>query len=374
MRNISLILLAAGSSSRFGMLVKKQWLYQGDIPLWYFVAKRFERYYNFDKIVVVGNTQELKLMSKFDNYIFVAGSTKSRQNSLKAALESIDSDFVLVSDVARCCIPKDLVLDLIANAKEGACVVPAIKVSDTTYYDNKPIDREKLLRVQTPQVSDTKILKELIRKDGDFTDESTLFFNYNKDVIFVNGSNNANKLTYKDELNSFRCLKKPISSPKVGFGIDIHPFEDNKDMYLCGVKIDAPYGFKAHSDGDVAIHALIDAMLGASSLGDIGELFPDSDDKYKNIDSKELLKEVVKLVRGVGYEILNCDLSIVAQKPKISPYKNDMEVSLSKLLDIDRRHINIKATTAEKLGFIGREEGVKVYANVVLDYYKWGEE
>ena len=144
-------------------------------------------------------------------------------------------------------------------------------------------------------------------------------------------------------------------------------------MVLCGVEIESPFGFKAHSDGDVAIHALIDALLGASNLGDIGELFPDTDSKYKNADSRELLDAVTKLIKDVGYEIINCDLSIVAQAPKISPHKEAMKDSLSAILKIGKNQINIKATTGEELGFVGRKEGVVVYATVTLNYYRWDE-
>ena len=371
MRDISLILLASGNSTRFGLPTKKQWLYINRVPLWQFVANRLKEYYNFAQIIVVGNTNELKLMSKFDNFIFIEGG-KTRQNSLSNALKVVSSNFVLVTDVARCCVDKSLIERLISKATKDSCIVPSIKVSDTTYFDGKPIDREKLLRVQTPQLSCTKTLKELLYGAKEFTDESSLFFNSNKSVIFVEGSNNAQKLTYKEDLKLLSCLKPPASEPKSGFGIDIHPFENNKPMVLCGVKIDSNFGFKAHSDGDVAIHALIDALLGAASLGDIGELFPDTSAKWAGADSKELLKDVVKLVKGVGYEITNCDISIVAQTPKISPYKEQMSKQLANLLEISQSRLNIKATTAEKLGSIGRAEGVMVYATATLNYYQWG--
>jgi 2-C-methyl-D-erythritol 4-phosphate cytidylyltransferase/2-C-methyl-D-erythritol 2,4-cyclodiphosphate synthase len=371
MRDISLILLSAGNSTRFGLPTKKQWLYQEDTPLWNFVANRLKEYYNFAQVVVVGNENELKLMRKFADFTFVKGGRDTRQESLINALEAVDSKFVLVTDVARCCIKEDLVKRLIESAKEGACVVPAIKVSDTVYYDNRPIDREKLLRVQTPQLSCTKTLKSLLKDAKSFSDESSLFFSKNREVIFVEGSIDAHKLTYKDDLKLLSCLKPPINEPKTGFGVDVHPFEENKKMFLCGVEIDSAFGFKAHSDGDVAIHALIDALLGASGLGDIGELFPDTDSRYKNADSKELLKEVVKLIRGVGYDITNCDLTIVAQIPKISPYKEQMSKKLASLLGISQSRLNIKATTAEKLGSIGRAEGVLVYATATLNYYQW---
>ena len=372
MGELSLILLAAGSSTRFGLPTKKQWLYQNSKPLWQFVAESFTKSYNFTKVVIVAEQNELKLMKSFANYAYVKGGA-SRQESLKNALELIDSEYVLVNDVARCCLDNELLKRLLNSKKPNSCVVPTLKVSDTVYFDGKPIDREKLVRVQTPQLSHTATLKELLKSDKEFTDESSMFFANSKDVIFVEGSQKAQKLTYKEELKSLKCLKAPANNPKVGFGIDIHPFEDNKQMVLCGVEIDSPFGFKAHSDGDVAIHSLIDALLGASNLGDIGELFPDTDSEYKNADSKELLSIVSKLIKSVGYEIVNCDLSIVAQTPKISPHKEAMRATLADILEIGRNQINIKATTGEELGFVGRKEGVVVYATVTLNYYRWDE-
>ena len=370
MSSISLILLAAGNSTRFGLPTKKQWLYQNDIPLWFFVAKKFQNLHTFSKIVVVGNKNELNLMKNFANYTFVVGGD-SREESIQNALACVDSEYVIINDVARCCVDSDIFNKLIDAKKPNSCVVPAIKVSDTVYYENKPIDRDKLLRIQTPQLSHTQTLKEVLKGSSGFTDESSAFFANNKEVIFVEGSQNGAKLTYKEDLKSLKCLQSPQNCPKVGFGIDIHPFEDGKPMVLAGVNIDSPFGFKAHSDGDVAIHALIDAMLGASTLGDIGEIFPDTDSKYKNADSKILLKEITKLVKGVGYEIIHCDLSIVAQAPKVLPYKEQMQSTLADILEVSKNRVNIKATTGEKLGFVGRKEGVVVYATVTLNYYRW---
>ena len=370
MSELSLILLAAGSSTRFSLPTKKQWLYQNETPLWLFVAQSFEKLYDFAQIVIVGNKKELKLMKSFAKYKFVEGGD-SRQESLKNAIAEIDSKYILVNDVARCCIDKEMFTKLLSAKTEGACIAPALKVSDTCYFDGKPIDREKLLRVQTPQLSHRATLKELLSSPQEFTDESSVFYANSKKVIFIEGSNKATKLTYKDDLKNLTCLETPASLPKNGFGIDIHPFEDGKQMVLCGIDIESSFGFKAHSDGDVGIHALIDALLGASSLGDIGELFPDTDAQYKNADSKEFLKEVAKLVKAVGYEIVHCDLSILAQVPKISPYKEQMQESLASTMQIDKNRVNIKATTAEKMSFVGRKEGIVVKAIVTLNYYKW---
>ncbi|RLA83109.1 MAG: 2-C-methyl-D-erythritol 2,4-cyclodiphosphate synthase, partial [Epsilonproteobacteria bacterium] len=144
-----------------------------------------------------------------------------------------------------------------------------------------------------------------------------------------------------------------------------------KQMVLGGVKIDSTFGFKAHSDGDVLIHSVIDALLGACGAGDIGEFFPDTSLEFKDIDSRILLERIVAFVVAVGYEIVNIDITIIAQKPKINPYKSDMKIVLSKILGIEKFKVNIKATTAEKLGFIGREEGVAVQSIAALKFYDW---
>jgi 2-C-methyl-D-erythritol 4-phosphate cytidylyltransferase/2-C-methyl-D-erythritol 2,4-cyclodiphosphate synthase len=187
------------------------------------------------------------------------------------------------------------------------------------------------------------------------------------------GENEAHKITYIQDLNQLSCLESPSKEILSGNGFDVHAFNDKGEMFLGGVKIDSKFGFKAHSDGDVAIHALIDALLGAAGMGDIGMLFPDNDDKYKGIDSKELLKKVVTKINNFGFLIINVDLTIAAEKPKISNYKLAMRRKLAEILKIESSRVNIKATTTERLGFIGRGEGVGVIANANLKYYDWTE-
>ncbi|HHE05812.1 MAG TPA: 2-C-methyl-D-erythritol 2,4-cyclodiphosphate synthase, partial [Epsilonproteobacteria bacterium] len=169
------------------------------------------------------------------------------------------------------------------------------------------------------------------------------------------------------------CLKEASHRTLTGFGIDIHPFEEGKQMFLCGVPIEVDYGFKAHSDGDVAIHALIDALLGAAGLGDIGELYPDTEDTYAGADSKVLLRDTVKRIETYGFTIGNIDMTIMAEAPKLLPYKNEMKSTLASLLGIRQNFVNIKATTSEKLGFVGRKEGVTVHAIANLTYTNWKE-
>ncbi|MBO5831926.1 MAG: 2-C-methyl-D-erythritol 2,4-cyclodiphosphate synthase [Alistipes sp.] len=153
---------------------------------------------------------------------------------------------------------------------------------------------------------------------------------------------------------------------RVGCGYDVHALAEGLQLVLCGVKVPHTKGCVAHSDGDVAIHAICDALLGALALGDIGKLFPDSDAKYKGIDSTRLLKEVVELVNGKGYTISNMDCTIAMQRPKLRPYIDTMRETLAEVMRIDVDRVSIKATTTECLGFEGREEGVSSNAVVLL--------
>ena len=371
MSNVTLIVLCAGNSSRFQLTAKKQWLRTENSPLWLFVTNRLKKFSHFDKIIIASHKSEINYMKNFsDEFVFVQGG-ETRQESMKNALEKVESDYVMVTDVARACIPKDVIENLIASKEEANCIVPVLNVSDTVVYKNDTINRDEVKLIQTPQLSQTAILKDALNTDIEFTDDSSAIKKAGGTVKYIKGSLKSKKLTFGEDIDSIDCIKAPSNNFFNGTGFDIHPFEENKEMFLGGIKIDVPYGFKAHSDGDVLIHSLIDALLGACGAGDIGEFFPDTDAQYKNIDSKILLKDIVEFIYNVGYEIVNIDLTIIAQKPKINPYKNEIKSTIAKLLNLDKQFVNIKATTAEKLGFIGRAEGVAVQSSATLKYYDW---
>ena len=370
MSNTTLILLAAGSSSRFGLDVKKQWLRINHKPLWQFVALNFENTNIFDEIIIVSSKDDIEFMKNYDDFTFIEGSS-SRQKSLQNALVNVKTEYVLVSDIARACVSKDFLLKILEKLGKADSIVPYLNVTDTIVYENKTIDRNKVKRVQTPQLSRTKILKDSLNTEIKFTDESSAIVANGGSREFILGEENAHKITHIQDLQHLSCLKSPSKDTLSGTGFDVHAFEESSKMFLGGVEIDVDYGFKAHSDGDVAIHALIDALLGASGMGDIGMMFPDNDNTYKGIDSKELLKDVVKKIYHFGFIIVNIDLTITAQKPKVNKYKLEIRKTLAKILNIDSSRVNIKATTTEKLGFIGREEGVGVIANANLKYFDW---
>ena len=153
---------------------------------------------------------------------------------------------------------------------------------------------------------------------------------------------------------------------RIGHGFDVHAFAENRKLILCGVEIENPRGLSGHSDADVATHAVMDALLGAAAKGDIGKHFPDTDEKYKGADSLKLMEHIMNLIQRDGYEVSNIDVTIIAQKPKLAPYVDEMAENIARIAQIDKTRVNVKATTTEKLGFTGREEGIATEAVCIL--------
>ena len=366
-------MLGAGSSSRFEMPVKKQWLRVGSDPLWLFAAKNLSSHYAFKEIIIASN--EEKYMSKFaPTYRFIKGGA-TRQESLKNALKLVQSEFVLVSDIARPMISAELFSRIIGAIQNADCVVPALKVPDTVYLGTGVVDREQIKLIQTPQLSRTAMLKSALESGQIYTDDSSAIAAAGGKIWYVQGDENARKITFKDDLAKIYGLSAPSSEIYVGNGFDVHAFEEEKKegsfVTIGGEKIPFERNLKAHSDGDVAIHALIDAILGAAGLGDIGEHFPDTDDKFKGADSAMLLKEAYRLVQSVGFELINADITVIAEQPKLGKFKSAMEANIASALNLTPSRINVKATTTEKLGFTGRGEGIAATASASLKIYDW---
>jgi 2-C-methyl-D-erythritol 4-phosphate cytidylyltransferase/2-C-methyl-D-erythritol 2,4-cyclodiphosphate synthase len=338
--------------------------------LWFFVAKKFKKSGFFKDIIIVSSLDDIEHMRSFGEFTYTEGGN-TRQQSLRNAIELANTEYTLVSDIARSCIDNSFLQRILSFDSDADCIVPFLPVTDTIVYDGNTIDRDKVKRVQTPQLSRTSVLAKALQSDNEYTDESSAIAAFGGIREFIPGDEGAHKITHISDLNKISCLSAPSKDILSGNGFDVHAFDDKGEMYLGGVKIDSDFGFKAHSDGDVAIHALIDALLGAASMGDIGMLFPDNDDKYKGIDSKELLRVVVKKLYNYGYQIINVDITIAAQKPRIAQYKQAMREVLSEILNCSVQRVNVKATTTEKLGFVGRAEGVAVIANANLKYFDW---
>ena len=403
--NISLIIMSAGESRRFRekSVVKKHWIRVGRKPLWLFVADNLNVRYKFDKVIVTANANEVAYMKRFCDYEIVCGGD-SRQKSLENALKCVDSEFVAVSDAARFCLDFAVLDNLFAVDLRGIdCVIPTLGVADTIFMEGESggescdkgeslgesnikqyLNRNAVKLVQTPQISRVATLQKAIAL-GDFSDESSAINAFGGKIVCVEGSNKMHKLTHFSDLERIlthfdsttrhceiphnawnRGNPQNPSNIRIGYGFDTHRFCKGDEITLCGVKIKCEFGIEAHSDGDVALHALMDALLGAVGAGDIGEWFPPNDERFKGADSLKLLAQVVDFTQSVGFGIVNVDMMILAETPKITPHKDKMLEILREALHLPKNRINIKATTMEKMGFVGRKEGICAKAVVSL--------
>jgi len=279
---------------------------------------------------------------------------------------------ILIHDAARPYPSKKIISEIINNLKRNHAVVPIIKISDATKRIEKNIifkniQRKSLRFSQTPQGFTFKKIyeKHMKNTNASFDDDSALFTKDEENVLTINGSKRNLKITDREDLNIFKSLKN--RKTYYGIGFDIHRLVEGRKLYLGGVKIPFALGLKGHSDADPVLHALIDSLLGACRLGDIGKLFSNKNKKYKNIRSTILLKKVIELIKSKNFSINNIDINIIAQKPKIKKYSKKMIQTISKLCEINPNQINIKGKTTEKLGLIGKGKAIasEVIASVI---------
>lgn len=305
--------------------------------------------------------------------VHVVEGGDSRYASLQNALKIVSADCVIVSDCARCNVSSGVLERLFGAFFDSMaidCVAPYLPLSDTVALVGEDsrlthLDRDALRLIQTPQISKTARLIESNKLGVAFSDEtSAIAALHDSKVELVVGERSLQKITRGEDLALLEPLlanKDPIlDCMLVGQGSDIHAFmeSDSKPLYLCGVHIESGKGLRAHSDGDVGLHAVIDSILGAMNCGDIGELFPDTNPEFSGIDSKLLLRKVYDYCLSTGLEIANLDITIIAQEPRVTPYKAQMRECLAHMLCMKQSRISIKASTAENLGFIGRREGI----------------
>ncbi len=308
-----------------------------------------------------------------------------RQDSVKNGLSllSKEESVVLIHDAARPLVTKEIVECAIASVREHGTGVAAVSVKDTIKQvdrQNRAVttpDRSGLRAVQTPQGFLKSILLAAHRNAEEMgiaaTDDAGLVEAMGFPVQLTDGSYDNLKITTPEDLSIAETLLKrregiQIPIMRIGQGYDVHQLVAGRKLILCGVEIPHETGLLGHSDADVALHALMDALLGAAALGDIGKHFPDSDASYKGISSLLLLTHVVSLVNERGFMVGNVDVTIVAQRPKIAPYIAAMRENVAKALDLPRERVNIKATTTERLGFEGEEKGISAQAVCLLTH------
>ena len=376
--SLFLILLAAGDSKRLISNTPKPFHVVNNKTLLEHSVNAFKNFHEIKKTVIVYNKKHKKYLRKLDlqKTIKIIGG-KTRQESTFKALKKIkkmNCKKVLIHDSARPSPPKSLVNKIIYNLKKNHAVVPIIKINDATKRVKKNmifknINRNSLRFSQTPQgFTYKKIYKKHYKNIGQsFDDDSALFTKDGEKIFTLSGSKKNLKITDKEDLKIFISLKK--TKIYYGTGFDIHRFIKGKKLFLGGIKIPFPLGLKGHSDADPVLHALIDSLLGACRLGDIGKLFSNKNKKYKNIRSTILLERVIELIKSKNFSINNIDINVITEKPKIKKYSKKIINVISKLCEINPNQVNIKGKTTEKLGLIGKEKALA--SEVIVSVLKY---
>ncbi|MDA9769088.1 2-C-methyl-D-erythritol 2,4-cyclodiphosphate synthase [Candidatus Pelagibacter sp.] len=363
------IILAGGESKRFNSKIPKPYqLYKGK-PLLLHSIDKTKKYGKFSKIILVINKKHkthIKKLKIKNVKIITGGNT--RAESAYIGLKSIKNyniKNVMIHDAARPNFSIKLLDRLNKELKINNCVIPAIQSQDSIKQKISSsvlnLKRENIYLIQTPQAFNYKKLYELQNNKGiEITDDASLFVKAKEKIKIIKGEVNNKKITINSDI-------KINNSIKYGLGFDVHRLVPNKKLYLGGIKIPSNLGTLGHSDGDPVLHAVTDAILGACSMGDIGEKFSDKNKKFKNIRSTILLNKIIKQTKNNGYLVNNIDINIITQKPKIQNFKKKITNSIAKICNILPSQINIKGKTTEKLGVIGKEKAIacEVIASVI---------
>ncbi len=301
--------------------------------------------------------------------LMIGGAT--RQASVRKGLEVLTATppaLVLIHDAARPLLPEAVILRLVDALRERQAAIPVLPIADSLGYAEQGsigalAPRDSLRRIQTPQAFHYPAILAAHRAwqgPTDAPDDAQVARAAGIDVAMVEGDEALSKLTYATDFDV------PISLVRIGSGYDVHRLVADGPLWLCGVKIEHSHGLSGHSDADVAIHALVDALLGAIGAGDIGQHFPPSDPQWRGVASSLFLTHAARLVAGAGYRIGNVDLTLICEAPKIGPHREAMRARLAELMGVDIAAVSVKATTTETLGFTGRGEGIAAQAVATL--------
>jgi len=357
MMNNYFIILASGQSKRFNSNKPKQFITYKNKALFEHSLDIAIRSELFKKIILVVNDKK-QIKKKYSKNILIIKGGKERSDSSLIALKYIkkfNPSNVLIHDAARPNFTINLLKKLINSLKKHKASIPVIFSKDSIKYKFKNqlfnLNRKNSYLTQTPQAFKFKDIYNLsIKQKNIIQDEASLFIYNNLKINFVKGETLNNKITFKEDIINTKTY--------FGIGFDIHKLIKEKKLYLGGVKVPFHSGLKGHSDGDVILHSIIDALLGAMRKKDIGTFFPDNKDKFKDIRSPKLLKPIVDILNKNNFYINNLDINLICEQPKISIYRNKIIKSLSTLLNVDKNLINLKGKTVEKLGLIGKEKAI----------------
>ena len=366
----AVLIVAAGRGTRMGGDVPKQWQMLAGKPV---LEHTLAAFAGMQVLLVIHPDDRARAEAL--GVPLVEGGT-SRDDSVVAGLWALDGtgvDAVLIHDGARPFVSRALIDKLVAALETHEGAAPALAVTDALWQGKdgmvtETVDRAGLFRAQTPQAFRLQAILHAHRYHfGVAADDVEVARAEGIDVAIVEGEETNLKLTYPgDFARAEAILRGREMDVRLGNGYDVHAFCEGDHVWLCGVKVPHGKGLLGHSDADVGMHALTDAIYGALAEGDIGRHFPPSDPQWKGAASHIFLAHAIGLARSRGYELGNCDVTLVCERPKIGPHAIEMQRELARIMGVDGGRVSVKATTSERLGFTGREEGIAAMATATL--------
>jgi 2-C-methyl-D-erythritol 4-phosphate cytidylyltransferase / 2-C-methyl-D-erythritol 2,4-cyclodiphosphate synthase len=368
---VTALIVAAGKGERAGSGLPKQYRFLGGKPVLRWAVESLIRHPAVQSArVVIGKGQQDQAETALvglDVGPLIEGGTE-RADSVRAGLAAIEGDAVLVHDAARPFCPPQVVDRLVASLEFYDGAAPVLPVGDTVARVSDtlgdPVDRSSMVRVQTPQGFRLEALRRAYStwQGPSPTDETTVLRAAGMQVAAVEGDPALEKLTLPADFERAEQWLAGRLSPRTGMGFDVHAFSGDGPIMLGGIAVPHPRGLAGHSDADVVLHAITDALLGAAGLGDIGEHFPPSDPRWKGAASELFLEHAAGLLRAEGAIIDHVDCTIIAEAPKVGPHRAAMRARIAEIMALSIDQVSIKATTTEGLGFTGRREGIAAQA------------
>lgn len=367
------LLVAAGSGTRAGGSVPKQYARLGGRPLLAHAHQALASHPKIDAVLtVIGPGQEALLETAMGVTPFVTGGS-TRRESVRNGLEALIAGgftHVLVHDAARPFLPTRVIDDLLTSLGTMAGAIPALPVTDTLVRGDgerigDTVPRDRLYRVQTPQAFAFDAILDAHRRwpaEQEATDDAQMLRAIGGEVALVPGDPMLEKITHPADFAAAEARLAAALRVRTATGYDVHRFAEGEALWLGGVRIPHAKGLSGHSDADVALHAITDALLGTISAGDIGMHFPPSDPQWRGAASARFLEHAASLVAAQGGILDFIDLTLICEAPKIGPHREAIRASIATILDLDPRQVSVKATTTERLGFTGRGEGMAAQA------------
>lgn len=369
------IIVAAGRGTRAGGGVPKQWRALAGRSVAAYTLAAFDAHPRVDHVVLVVHNDDRKTAPwPADTLAEIVTGAESRSGSVLAGLEALEGRFdqVLIHDAARPCVSKAVIDGVLDALEHGSAAAPALPVVDALWRgaDGKvagPEDRAELYRAQTPQGFDLAVILAAHRSDdAGAADDVEIARRAGLPVAITPGDEENLKITQAEDFARAEQILGRHMDIRLGNGYDVHRFGAGDHVILCGIRVPFDRGLQGHSDADVGMHAVTDAIYGALAEGDIGQHFPPSDPQWKGAASEIFLRHAVDLAADRGYRISNVDCTLVCEVPKIGPHAADMRAEMARLMALDSSRVSVKATTSEKLGFTGRGEGIASLATVTL--------